>query len=417
MDGLWPGFDGTGYLDMGGNVGDAVSFTLTAPSAGTYTLAVTYANGGDADRPMTVDADRVYALDLAANVSAANGGGLTLFLNGEEVRSTDFPGAGDAGEATVFVELVAGTDYQLHAVSDAPGAGDLDYLDVRTAPGNPNTDVAVESLDAAFLDERLHFSWIDNPASSADTDRDFKEGATVHVSNEGSEVLEVREAVIEGPFGLADPGQFDGLTLAAGQSVDVEVLFDRDAYQAPTADAASGIFEGVLMLTTNDADSPVVSVDLVGFWQRRDEGGWEPNVNEVWDAFGFGNVIEGLATTGGSQNSTLSTNDVYAKTDATEVLSPYWRIADGHTEAKSTQITAFHGAGGATIGIHGPGDKGGANDIQFWNHGGDQNQTLLPLLGNGTFATRTFDNGDIPDAWEGATCSASRSAACRSTRR
>jgi hypothetical protein len=45
-DNLWDGFTGTGYIDMGGNTGDAVQFTVDAPSAGSYTLAFRYANGG-----------------------------------------------------------------------------------------------------------------------------------------------------------------------------------------------------------------------------------------------------------------------------------------------------------------------------------------------------------------------------------
>ena len=45
----------------------------------------------------------------------------------------------------------------------------------------------------------------------------------------------------------------------------------------------------------------VAEIHMAGFWQARDEGGWEPNVNEVWEVFGFGNQIDGLATTGGGQ--------------------------------------------------------------------------------------------------------------------
>ena len=151
-------------------------------------------------------------------------------------------------------------------------------------------------------------------------------------------------------------------------------------------------------------------VDLAGFWQARDEGGQEPNVNEVWQMFGFGNFIEGLSLRGGGENSVLSTKDVFAKTDATEVLSPYWKIADGVDQARITQIAAFHGDGGATLGIHAPGDKN-ADDI-FWNHVGDHNQRVLPLVGTtggdggvaavkGGFSTAAFTRADIPASWAG----------------
>ena len=45
-DGLWDGFTGAGYLDMGGNAGDAFAFDVDAPEAGVYTLTFRHANTG-----------------------------------------------------------------------------------------------------------------------------------------------------------------------------------------------------------------------------------------------------------------------------------------------------------------------------------------------------------------------------------
>ena len=351
-----------------------------------------------------VAASGLYALDLAANAGAANGGTLRLFLNGTATEEIAFPGVGTAGERTVYVNLEAGTSYALRVLSSAPGANALDYLDVRRAPGNPNADIAVQSLDPAYLDNRLHFSYLEDPDSVAPdaADRDFKDSGTVRITNTGTETLSLTDYDLTGPFVLANPTQLDGLTIAAGQSADVTVLFNRAAYTPPTSniDATSTVFTGALKLITNDADTPVTTIDLAGFWQARDESGQEPNVNEIWKIFGFGNVVEGLTLRGGGENSVLSTNDVFSKTDETEVLSPYWRIADGVTQAKITQIAAFHGTGGATLHIHNPGNKG--TNLQFWNHEGTDNQRLLPNAGNDTtFATRSFDRGTIPDGWAG----------------
>jgi hypothetical protein len=352
----------------------------------------------------TVDDSGLYALDLAANAGAPAGGGLTLFLNGTQVDATAFPGTGTAGEQTAYVQLAADTNYQLRIVSAAPGASALDYLDVRAAPANPNADLAVQSLDPAYLDNRLHFSWIDDPSVPGEADRDVKDTATVRLSNTGTATLTVLDAELTGPFQLANPAQFNGLTIAAGGFVDVVVQFDRDAYTPPTGsnaqiDAASGVFSGALKLVTNDADSPIATVDLSGFWQRVDEGGQEPNVNEIWQVFGFGNRIEGLSTVGGGENSVLDRQDRYESSDPTEVLSPYWKIADGVTSARITQIAAFHGPGGASLTLHNPGNKG--QTVLGLNHGGDQNQRLLPLLGNGNFTTALFTNATIPDFWQG----------------
>ena len=143
----------------------------------------------------------------------------------------------------------------------------------------------------------------------------------------------------------------------------------------------------------------MATVDLAGFWQARDEGGWEPNINEVWKIFGFGNEIEGLSLQGGGQDDELDFYDVYLPADETEVLSSYWQLADGVTEARFTQLAAYHGGGGATLGIHAPGDKNA--DVIFSNHAGDNNQSILPVKGNGDFATALFTNATIPDSWAG----------------
>lgn len=250
-------------------------------------------------------------------------------------------------------------------VSSADGADELDYLDVTPVSGNDNADIAIQSGDAAYYSDRLHFSYLENNSAS-NPDRDFKESATVTISNTGSETLEILDADIDGPFVLQDPSIFEGLTLTAGESLEVTVLFDRDSYTPPTNDAGDGVFEGRIRLTTNDADSPIAEIHMAGFWQARDEGGWEPNVNEVWEVFGFGNRIDGLTTVGGGENSVLNDFDLYRPVNDDEVLSRYWTLADGASEAKITQLAAYHGDGGATLGIHNPGNKN--QDIIFSNH-------------------------------------------------
>ena len=383
------------YADIDGS--GRIELEATDGSANTV-------NSSTVDFYFTITEDGIYKLDVAANANAADGQSLTYFLNGVEIDDTDFPGIGEAGEESVYVELKAGTNYQLRVVSDTPGASALDYLDISPAGGNPNADIEIESLDPAYFENRLHFSYLEDPdAVSPGSPRDFKDEGTVRITNTGSETLDVSGYKLTGPFVLADPTQLDNLSLEAGGSIDVTVRFDRASYTPPTTnvDLTSTVFEGELELTTNDADSPVATVDLAGFWQARDEGNQEPNVNEVWRVFGFGNVIEGLTTLGAGQNSTLSTKDVFAKTDETEVLSPYWQLADGVSEAKITQIAAYHGPSAATIRIHNPNDKNA--NVTLFTHEGADNQRILPNAGSDTsFATKAFGNGQIPEGWVGS---------------
>jgi hypothetical protein len=361
-------------------------------------------NARTADFYFTVAADGLYSLGLAANPGAPGVGQLGLFLNGQNVADLVYPGQGDAGEKTAFVQLEAGVQYNLRVVSSADGADVLDYLDVAPVTGDPNADISVQSNDPTFFDNRVHFSWIDNPASSANTngvDRNFKESGSVTITNNGTAPLSVLDWSLDGPFSLQDGDALDGLIIAPGQSVTVGILFNRSAYTAPTQESVTGVFEGKLEIVTNDAGNPVTTVDLAGFWQLRDEGGWEPSVNEMWKVFGFGNFIEGLPNVAGGENSVLNDFDLYRPKDETEVLSRYWQIAEGVDQVRITHIGAFHSPGGATVGIHGPGNNGSANDIDFWNHAGDSNQSILPLLGNGNFATATFTRDTIPNGWLG----------------
>ena len=76
----------------------------------------------------------------------------------------------------------------------------------------------MQSLDPAYLDNRLHFSFLEDPDAVApdDADRDFKDSGTVRISNTGTEPLTFTESELDGPFVLANPAIFNGLTLAAG---------------------------------------------------------------------------------------------------------------------------------------------------------------------------------------------------------
>lgn len=269
---------------------------------------------------------------------------------------------------------------------------------------DPST-VTVESLDPAYFPDRLHFSWIENPRStptSADAPRDFKERATARIHNRATQALVIKDAKLDGPFKLADSTAVIGQSIAAGGTLDITVHFARDLYQPPTENTASGVFTGTLKLETDPPASQPPALKLAGFWQAQDENNWEPNINEVWQVFGFGNFIHGVPREYHGPNNPLNKDSLYESCHETEVLSPYWRIAAGHDSAKITQIAAFHGPGGATIGLHAPGDKSDAMDEIFWNHRGDQNQTLLPVIDDrNTFATRVFDRAAIPASWPG----------------
>ncbi|QJF50330.1 carbohydrate-binding protein [Roseobacter ponti] len=395
--------------------------TLTL-DAGVHEITVTApgANGPNVDYLRITQSPLTEPLDLTADVGddlalividQTDPAAVVLEISGldDDITTAQITFGGGAPQSVAavngLVTLDSGITFGqvqavLSIVDDAENTASAE-VEVTIAPeGNPNADIGVQSLDAAFFSDRLHFSYLENN-TAVTTARDFKDSATVRIENTGSEDLEFLGATVSGPFDLADETVFDNLVLAAGQTIDIEVLFDNTEINPKPANNQNGVQTGELTIVTNDAEDPFVTVDLAGFWQPRDEGGNEPNINEVWQLFGFGNQIDGLSLTGGGGSSTLDFFDLYLPEDETEVLSPYWQIAEGFTEARITQIAAYHGPGGASLGLHGPGDKGGSNEISFGSHEGTDNQTVLPTRSNDEQMTQTFTNATIPDGWTG----------------
>ncbi|WP_110687598.1 carbohydrate-binding protein [Salinicola aestuarinus] len=371
---------GSGFVDFVGNTNQSITWDVETTASGVYEVTVGYSlTAGKADRPM----------------------GLTV--NGVTQPAVNFPALSavpsDWVTQTFQVTLAAG-DNEITLTAPRGVGPDIDYLQIADAPlpGTSAGSIAVTSTDPTYFPDRVVFNYLEQNDVSNDP-REYKDSGSVVIANNGSGDLSISDVSIDGPFRLADPDALDDLILAPGSSIEVEVFFDRAAYTPPTSNAADGGFEGTMTITSNDADQPVTDIQLAGFWQARDEGGWEPNLNEIWHAFGFGNHIEGLSTLDGGGKSVLQNFDLYQAADPNEVLSRYWQIADGATEAKITQIAAFHGASGALVSIHAPGDKSQTNSMA--NHDRLFSQAFLPKLANGEYASETFGRNQVPDAWLG----------------
>ncbi|WP_110641838.1 carbohydrate-binding protein [Salinicola sp. CPA57] len=374
---------GSGFVDFVGSGDQSITWDVDVDQSGVYEVAFRYAlTTGKADRPMA------------------------LTVNGVSYPAVNFPAesqtVSDWVYQTVEVTLAAGSN--TISVTAPNGVGpDIDSLEV---PGEPlatvsSGEISVVSTDPAYFDDRIAFNYLeDNDATSASpVAREYKDSGSVIITNTGTGELSVSSVSLSGPFMLADAHLLDDLRLAAGESIEVGVLFNRGAYTPPTSNAADGVFEGTMTIVSDDADQPVTEIQLAGFWQARDEGGWEPNLNEIWRVFGFGNHIEGLSTLDGGGGSVLQDFDLYRAANDQEVLSRYWQIADGVESATVTQLAALHGYSGALLALHAPGDKAARTALS--NHDSLYSQSFLPQVANGDYATATFNRGRIPDGWAG----------------
>lgn len=374
---------GSGFVDFVGTGDQTITWDVDVDQSGVYEIAFRYSlTLGKADRPLGLDINGVAY--PAVNFTAQS------------------PTAGDWVTQTVNMTLAAGSNTITVTAPDGVGP-DIDSLEVPDEPlsVSSNGDISVVSTDPAYFDDRIAFNYLedDDVTHPENGPREYKDSGSVVITNNGTGELAVSSVAVSGPFMLADADVLDDLRLAPGESIEVGVLFNRAAYTPPTNNADDGVFEGVMTITSDDADQPVTEIQLAGFWAARDEGGWEPNLNELWRVFGFGNHIDGLSTLDGGGQSVLQNFDLYQAVNDQEVLSRYWQIADGVESATVTQLAALHGYSGALLALHAPGDKSARTSLS--NHDSLYSQSLLPQVANGDYATATFDRGRIPDSWAG----------------
>ncbi len=116
------GFSGTGFVNGDNVVGSGVTWTVNATAAGPHTIAIGYANGTTASRPMTVNGT---TLDFAPT------GAWTTYAR-----------------ATLTLSLSAGPNTITATSTTANGGPNLDYVDVAAAGPSP---VAYQAEDATII--------------------------------------------------------------------------------------------------------------------------------------------------------------------------------------------------------------------------------------------------------------------------
>lgn len=129
------GFAGEGYLNFDNETGSSGSWNIIAETAGTYELQITFANGGDADRPMSV------------------------FMNENEQETFNGPqteGWTDWQTETITLELDSGVN-TLELVSNAaeggPNVDQFIWTDEALSAGGCGVDCNGVFAGRAFEDE------------------------------------------------------------------------------------------------------------------------------------------------------------------------------------------------------------------------------------------------------------------------
>jgi hypothetical protein len=113
IDTNWTGFSGTGFCNTPNAVGAAMTWTVSAASAGSATLGIRYANGTTTDRPA----------DVVVNGATA-------------VSAVSFPGTGawtTWATKTLTVQVNSGSNTIKLSATTTSGDANIDFLDFEVA--------------------------------------------------------------------------------------------------------------------------------------------------------------------------------------------------------------------------------------------------------------------------------------------
>ena len=237
---------------------------------------------------------------------------------------------------------------------------------VRPAPSGP--ELGIENLDGAPFFDRLVFNRILN--EDITFGNDFKETGKIRLRNTGNEPLQITGLSVSGQFQIIAGG--GGATINPGGFKDVTIKFIANG---------GDILNGTLTITSNDPDEPTRRVSLSGFWQSDSESdplgrSQEPTVAEMFQTFGYTTVAVGAGQNINTGGNIVKVGD--------EVISPYWRRADGSQPVRVRQLAAFHFQGStATISFF---PKGSSATTKLFSHEPIDGQSFLPRLQNNNAA-------------------------------
>ena len=223
--------------------------------------------------------------------------------------------------------------------------------------------LTISGLDAAAADDRLVFTNIDNPNNSGGIGGQvFRNTAEVTLTNDGIGTLNITGFSLGG----VDQGDFQITgaigALVAGASTTVTITF----VGSDSADDGAAELRNATLTVESDAFDGDQVIQLAGLAQFQSEGGEEPSVAQIVEAFGYStNVSQGQLNNGG-----------VVETVGDEVLLPYLQRLDGSRPIEVIQIAAFLQATNvARLNIH---DLDSSATTELFAQDDQQAQTVSP---------------------------------------
>ncbi len=334
------------------------------------------------------DGDYLGSATVAVNASDTGGSGVASTEYSLDGGTTFQPYTGtltfsDEGSYTVDARATDGAGNVGNATPVSFDVVDISSGDIALTNRDWQFPNGVTPAGRAHFDSWMGFNRHQNNRSAADENYGEHDTATLRVTNVSpDEELQIFSfnfvgntsgasgnpafALPNGEETLANP-----IVLQPGGFYDVVINF---IYSRATNTQNENVF-AQLEVESSDSDTPAASIGLGGTWQRQREGGNEPNVVEIVEAFGFQTTI---ANPGQPIN-----NKGVIEAIGEEVLTPFWTRADSTQPVYVRQLAAFHSCcpNVATFKIQPNISNGNTNNVL--THNGDDGQSYLPRKGSG----------------------------------
>lgn len=255
---------------------------------------------------------------------------------------------------------------------------------VNIAPTAPH--VSLENRDGVPFADRLVFSRIRE--LDLDLPNEVKDRAVLRIRNTGNQPLVISSLAISDTSSF-EFVNYDGnpITVSPNGFTDITVRFIYNR----TGDGIT-LRNANLTVSTNDAETPNLTVQLSGLWQSHSEATSsgkpiEPTLQQIIDVLGYK-----VKTTFTGQN--LNTGGKIIKVGE-EVLSPYWKRAEGGN-VTVRMLAAFHQQAidrASTIRWF---KQGSTTTNTLFKHRAEQGQALLPNINGSTTnpAQASFNPGN-----------------------
>lgn len=274
---------------------------------------------------------------------------------------------------------------------------------VTAAPGAPNGAVlGLTNLSGVPSTTQLAFNRIQNPnpANPSGFTDIVHDTNTLQINNTGNQTLVISGMSLSDTTNWAIVNPPSGsLSVAPGGTADVTIKFiattdpphtnnqtnDSQTVNGVSVQAAGGVWDGTLTLTSNDTARPTRLVQLAGYWQYQSENENEPGLQTIINSlYGYGTNISNVQQPDYPNNGTQPT--LYGE----EVASGLWQAADPTLPVTVRQLDAFHnqfstGIEPATLtGWYVAGNSG--NTSWLFQQQPGESQSLLPTMDGSTTA-------------------------------